>query len=325
MEKQRSRSVTPDDHTNKRPRLEDSTAVLLPKEESIAAETSSTLAVASSEVAVSPSKKDAKKKRRQRKQPPPESGSSEDILLRDVKALLGEEAVQESISLGTEFESPLSKGQELEVIVSELSSNGEGICLVPSDVSSKPWTVIVPFVLPQERVKCRVYAHSRLHSLADLIEVIEPNPELRDMSRVKCKYFGVCSGCQYQMLSYDTQLDLKRKVVDKAYVNFSGLPEHLFPEALPTIASPKTYGYRTKITPHFDLPPELQSKKRGNKSKSSTNGKDDSMDINMIDASTIPIGFGEKGRRRVIDIEECVIASPVLNKALGPARDNVRQ
>lgn len=48
-----------------------------------------------------------------------------------------------------------------------------------------------------------------------------PNNEMRDMSRVKCKYFGTCAGCQYQMLSYDTQLDLKRTVVVKAYQNFS--------------------------------------------------------------------------------------------------------
>lgn len=36
-------------------------------------------------------------------------------------------------------------------------------------------------------------------SYADLLEVIEPNPEWRDMSRVRCKYFGKCSGCQYQV------------------------------------------------------------------------------------------------------------------------------
>ena len=38
-----------------------------------------------------------------------------------------------------------------------------------------------------------------MHSFADLISVEVPNTELRDMSRVKCKYFGTCAGCQYQV------------------------------------------------------------------------------------------------------------------------------
>lgn len=104
----------------------------------------------------------------------------------------------------------------------------------------KPWVVVVPFCLPGERVKCRVFKNDRMHSQADFIQVIRPNPELRDDERVKCKYFAKCGGCQYQvratskffswmvfdelfqMLSYETQLDFKRNVVVKAYKNYSG-------------------------------------------------------------------------------------------------------
>jgi tRNA/tmRNA/rRNA uracil-C5-methylase (TrmA/RlmC/RlmD family) len=38
-----------------------------------------------------------------------------------------------------------------------------------------------------------------MYSFADLISIEAPNPELRDMSRVQCKYFGTCAGCQYQV------------------------------------------------------------------------------------------------------------------------------
>ena len=41
--------------------------------------------------------------------------------------------------------------------------------------------------------------------------------------RVKCQYFGQCAGCQYQMLDYDVQLELKKGVVARAYENFSGM------------------------------------------------------------------------------------------------------
>jgi tRNA (uracil-5-)-methyltransferase len=78
-----------------------------------------------------------------------------------------------------------------------------------------------------------------MHSFADLVQVVTPNLDLRDDSRVQCRYFGRCAGCQYQvrcwvktlfpdpnampkMLSYDSQLSFKRDVIVKAYRNFSG-------------------------------------------------------------------------------------------------------
>lgn len=124
------------------------------------------------------------------------------------------------------------------------------------------------------------------------------------------------------MMDYPTQLEFKRKVVVKAYQNFFGLQPSLVPPALPTIGSPKTFGYRTKITPHFDAPP-LKGKRR--------------------EDWQVWIGFDTKGRRKVLDIEvsrslwansnrpltslgkECPIATPVLNKALGPIRKEVQE
>ena len=61
------------------------------------------------------------------------------------------------------------------------------------------WVVVVPFSLPGEKVRARIYRNSRMHSLADLVEIITPNTELRDSSRVQCKHFGTCAGCQYQV------------------------------------------------------------------------------------------------------------------------------
>ena len=66
-------------------------------------------------------------------------------------------------------------------------------------VDGRKWVVVTPLSLPGERIRARVYRHSRLYSHADLLEVLEPNHEWRDMSRVKCQYFGKCAGCQYQV------------------------------------------------------------------------------------------------------------------------------
>ncbi|SRR6266404_1961301 len=88
-----------------------------------------------------------------------------------------------------------------ETLATELPSYpvllGEGLAFSPS--SKSPWVVVVPFVLPGEVIQARVYRNAKMHSFADLISIEVPNSELRDMSRVKCKYFGTCAGCQYQV------------------------------------------------------------------------------------------------------------------------------
>lgn len=64
------------------------------------------------------------KKKRFRRPPPPELGSNDDVIQRDVMSLLGPEAVEASKTEGTDFTSPLERGQEIEVVISELTSNG---------------------------------------------------------------------------------------------------------------------------------------------------------------------------------------------------------
>jgi tRNA (uracil-5-)-methyltransferase len=118
---------------------------------------------------------------------------------------------------------------------------GHGLARAPGKL---PWVIIIPFCLPGETVRARIYRNQRLHSLADLVEVLTPNLELRDDTRVQCRYFTKCGGCQYQvgctlviigivdlrvfqMLSYEKQLELKRDVVVKAFRNYSSMTHHL--------------------------------------------------------------------------------------------------
>lgn len=74
---------------------------------------------------------------------------------------------------------------------------GDSLSIAPAP--HPPWIVLTPLALPGEKIRVRIYYNSRLYSRADLLEVVKPNPTLRDMNRVKCKYFGECGGCQYQV------------------------------------------------------------------------------------------------------------------------------
>ena len=72
-----------------------------------------------------------------------------------------------------------------------------------------------------------------------LLEVIEPSPIEQPAA---CKHFGICGGCRYQNLSYEQQLDLKKRQVEEL-IEKSGLSfaiENIY-------GSPITEGYRNKM------------------------------------------------------------------------------
>lgn len=132
---------------------------------------------------------------------------------------------------------------------------------------------------------------------------------------------------QYQPLSYDEQLKIKQDVVRKAFANFSQLDESLIPVIGPTLPSPLQYGYRTKLTPHFQAPPtggkrkQWKGKGKGVEAPPEINGDGGKQEKEW----EVTIGFEQKGRKRIIDIEECPIATKVINEQMTIEREKVKR
>lgn len=208
----------------------------------------------------------------------------------------------------TDSEELPEPGSEIEVEVHTLSSTGDGLARQPG----RKQIYVVPFAVPGDILKIKAYRHipAQHHSVGDFLSVIKPSP-LRDDSRVSCKYFGTCSGCQFQMLSYADQLAHKRTVVERAYTNFSHLKPELVPVIGETMGSPLQYGYRTKLTPHFDGPPGSQGGRRGK------GGRQKVFWDRMPET-----GFMQKASRRTLDIEDCPIGTEAVRK--GMARERKR-
>ena len=97
---------------------------------------------------------------------------------------------------------PYAYHQELTLQVESLTNLGLGVA------RDDGWVVLVPFALPKETVRLRIYRNHKNYSDADLVEVIEPSPE---RANPPCPLFGVCGGCQYQHFTYAGQLDWKRR------------------------------------------------------------------------------------------------------------------
>ncbi|KAL6879543.1 S-adenosyl-L-methionine-dependent methyltransferase [Trichoderma longibrachiatum] len=252
-------------------------------------------------------------------------GSSEEVLRHDIEALLasrksetsGEEATTTTTDAqeeATEEETLPAEGTETEVEVLELSSTGDGLAMRPGSDQ----VYVVPFTVPGDVARVKVFRHLRREkqTVADFVSVVKPSP-LRDDARIQCKYFASCGGCQFQMLDYAEQLRRKRAIVDKAFRNFANLPAELVPAVLDTVGSPLQYGYRTKLTPHFDGPPGFRPHRRNN--NNNKGGPKPHFE------SCPDIGFMRKGQRKVMDIEDCPIGTDVVRLGMKRERERMQK
>ncbi|KAI9837141.1 MAG: tRNA(m5U54)methyltransferase [Thelocarpon superellum] len=243
-----------------------------------------------------------KSKRRKIQRTPSQPGSNQEILATEVAQLLAAQKLSDSPDPTSPLPEPFSK---IEVNVISLSSTGDGL----ATHAKSRHLYVVPYCLPGDVVQVKVVKHvvDDGYSLADFEQLVNSSPA-RDDSLVRCPYFGKCSGCQFQMMPYPDQLAHKKTIIEKAYAHFSGLDPPSVPAVGETIPSPMQYGYRTKLTPHFDGPPGYRSRKQEERQGWK---------------ETPPIGFMEKGTRRTIDIEDCIIGTDVVRMGLKRERKRV--
>ena len=181
------------------------------------------------------------------------------------------------------------------------------------------WVVMVPFTLPGEKVRVRVYRNHKNFSEADLLEVLTPSPHRIDP---KCPLFGRCGGCQYQHLTYAEQLKWKRQQVEELLKFMAGVEFAVNP----VIGSPREFGYRSKITPHFQAPRNFG----GPGSRPAAVGRPlDKLEVLSPSNGEAdppanpqpPIGFLKHGNRfELVDVPQCPIATPEINAKLPEVR-----
>ena len=139
----------------------------------------------------------------------------------------------------------------------------------------------IPFTIPGETVTARVVRQKKNFGEADLVAVIEASP---DRTAPECPYFQRCGGCSYQHIAYPRQLALKAAQVEQTLRRVGRLA-HV--PMRPAIAAPQPFGYRNRIRVHV--------------------------------AGGVTGFFGQDGRT-LVDVEQCAIAAPVVNKALRDLR-----
>lgn len=176
---------------------------------------------------------------------------------------------------------PYEYHQEVEIEIDDLSNLGLGIG------RHNGWVIMVPLVIPGERAIVRIFKNNADYSEGDLVRITRSS-EFR--VEPKCKYFEECGGCQYQHMNVESQRTWKRNQVIQLLTRIGKL-ENI--TVNPAKGSDDYYGYRSKITPHYD---------------------------SLKSVSDLKIGFQQRGTNRIIDIEECIIATNTINEKYAQTR-----
>ena len=141
--------------------------------------------------------------------------------------------------------------------------------------------------IPGETVEAEVVASRRGYLAARVTSVANPSPYRVTPS---CRYFGDCTGCQWQHIDYERQLEMKRETLTDALRRVGGLDI----EPLPTLPSPEHLGYRNHA--RFTV--------------SKTGGR---------------LGYIHKERRRHVEVDECLLMAPWINQALASLQGRVEE
>jgi tRNA/tmRNA/rRNA uracil-C5-methylase (TrmA/RlmC/RlmD family) len=164
---------------------------------------------------------------------------------------------------------------ELTLRISEIAFGGSGVGKADGKV------IFVPFTIDGELAQVRITESHKSFSSASVQKILQASPY---REKPPCPYYQTCGGCDYQHIRYAHQLELKRLQVEQALHRIAKLPGIVVP---PVVPSPKSYGFRNRITVHSD----------GH-----------------------AIGFFRKRSRRIVDIVRCALASDAVNAKLTELR-----
>jgi tRNA (uracil-5-)-methyltransferase len=172
------------------------------------------------------------------------------------------------------------------------------------DLAPNNWEVRVPLVLPGEIVQVRIFKNFDTYSEADLVSVIQPS---EDRVRPLCPLAGTCGGCQFQHMSIERQREWKtdfvqRGILSQAIQGYTSV-DTIHEKLLPTKGTKEIYHYRNKLTPHYQAPVKIG---------------DDEYELEAI-------GFQQILSRKLVDVEDCPIATPAINAKYKETRISLQE
>ena len=166
----------------------------------------------------------------------------------------------------------------------------------------------VPNCVPGDVVDLQVTKKKHSFMEAKVLRVVKPSPV---RCEARCKHFGVCGGCKWQILPYEEQIRYKQhQIVD----NLTRIGKIELPEISPILGSKHIYEYRNKL--------EFTCADR----KWLTSNELEELKIKNEELKPEPgLGFHIPGAfDKVLDIEECHLMPEINNRIRNSVREYAR-
>jgi 23S rRNA (uracil1939-C5)-methyltransferase len=166
----------------------------------------------------------------------------------------------------------------MQLTIEKLVYGGDGLARLAADERGPGKAIFVPFVLAGERVEAQVGEEKRGFARARAEKILEPSAERIPPA---CRYFEACGGCHYQHAGYDHQLAIKSAILRETLRRTAKLD---WPGEIQTHPSPP-WGYRNRARMHLRAQP-------------------------------FALGYHRCGSNTLLEVEECPISSPLINRAI---------
>ncbi len=160
------------------------------------------------------------------------------------------------------------------VKVEKLVFGGDGLARLPDGK-----VVFVSYSIPGEVLKIKITRDYGDYAEAEIEEILERSPFRR---KPVCEYYGICGGCQFQHITYDAQLNIKKDILYDTFFRLGWKDDIPLEEVIP---SSKEFFYRNRLRLH-------------------------------VESSQLKMGFVKRKTHEVLKIERCYLAEGVINCVL---------
>ncbi|MEE3717821.1 23S rRNA (uracil(1939)-C(5))-methyltransferase RlmD [Tumidithrix elongata RA019] len=178
----------------------------------------------------------------------------------------------------------MQQGQTISLEITDLADSGDGVG------RHEALVVFVPDTVPGDRIEAKLVKVKHSYANASLTKILAPSPH---RIRAACIVADKCGGCQWQVVSYDFQLQIKQNQVAQALQRIGKFdPEAIAGWMDPIIGAPSDLHYRNKVTYPLDKTQE---------------GK-------------VRAGYYQKGSHKLVNLNQC----PVQDRRLDLFLENVK-